>query len=103
MNKLAIRLGIFLFGIAVGEISRRIVHRTSTLLVEDLEEKDYELMSMDGPISRRLRKIFGDDDPAWNPPRDTSEPKKTKLPKGRDGWSVTGRDPKPKGGKDKKK
>lgn len=60
-------------------------------------------MKMEGPISSRLRKMFGDDDPAWFPPRDTTVPKKAELPKGRDGWSVTGRDAKAKGKTDPKK
>lgn len=53
--------------------------------------KEYSLMEANGPISDRLRKQFNKDDPAWNPPRDETEPEAKPLPKGRDGWSVTGR------------
>ena len=55
------------------------------------QRRVYKLMEMHGPISDRLRKQFDKNDEAWFPPRDETEPKKTPLPKGRDGWSVTGR------------
>lgn len=56
--------------------------------------KEYTLMAEHGPISDRLRKQFPADAPEWNPPRDETEPEAKPLPKGRDGWSITGRDKK---------
>lgn len=46
-----------------------------------------------GVISDRLRRMFGADDPAWNPgrPADVQPKKGTKLPKGVQGESMTGR------------
>lgn len=48
-------------------------------------------MEVPGPISDRLRKQFDKNDEGWNPPRDESDAVPTPLPKGRDGWSITGR------------
>lgn len=51
-------------------------------------------MFLNGPISDRLRKLFGSSDPVWNPgrPADVPNPKRgKKLPKGVDGQSLGGR------------
>lgn len=53
--------------------------------------EEHTLMEMNGPISDRLREKFDKNDEVWFPPRDETEPVKNPLPKGRDGWSVTGR------------
>lgn len=50
-----------------------------------------------GQISSRLKKMFGNDDEAWSPPRSgepVKDPKTSKRhtkPGEEDGWSVTGR------------
>lgn len=59
-----------------------------------LNNKEYTLMAERGPISDRLREQFPPDAPEWNPPRDESEPEAKPLPKGRDGWGITGRNKK---------
>lgn len=82
-------LGLVLMTLGVGVSLGIVVER---FLINPSPRRRAYLMEASGPISDRLRKQFPDkNDPGWNPPRDESEPEAKPLPKGRDGWSITGR------------
>lgn len=81
-------LGLMLMALGVGVSLGIIVER---VLINPSPRRRAYLMEASGPISDRLRKQFDKNDEAWFPPRDETEPEAKPLPKGRDGWSVTGR------------